>query len=1007
MDDDEIMRQINERGGGGGYNDIDDEMAALEAELASESKGKKTEDDELLALEKEDDEEEEKKKSKKIEKHESDDDLKALENEGFDDLDDEEESKPKQQAQPQTKSQPQIKSQTKPQPPPKKEPQKPVINKEELAKAMQAKQAKSNQYTEIDVYPEKVEKKYHSVEKMTSLGVLEKEKEICDKIIEYKKKIGEDYDTWEIKKESADDKIGIVTSTIQDGLWDFEMYKKKIQEQYAWESKLLLFSDKDPTLKDEQKNILKERVNNRKKIIEEELTRNPEEEADQGEEETPPQKEEPKKPIETPPPKPVPTPKTPQTTKIDYYPEKTEAKYHDVRKMDSLGVLEKEKKICDIIIAYKKKIGEEYDSWEIKKDTIDTRNDTITAAIENGIMDFEGYKKKIQAEYQWESKLLIFVDKDPSLNETQKKVLRERINNRKKIIEEELTKNPDEEAEEGEGQQEIPEKKVEEPKKNKEQLLITKSLSPLYDVPKEKEKEEIARLTRVVTDRLNEYRAAIEYFKTNQLSEQQTIAIKCAKEICIELKKIQDGKWREVNEFKLPNPITPEFIYGCSKEERDKRFIKVINGYKEQKKGVQDDLNIRTEGLKKLSKIQLKKVLATAKKDLDALKEKKEKYQKLINALEQYYQDKWVPAPLFVETEEEKRIQKINKEIPENTVRIQIGKTTYVKKDKLYLKVRIEDKNMEKIIYQKGPGDWSDPFEFQFDKSTFKSFYMNKINVYIYEKKHIIKDKYKGKFEMQARALKDHIECSGSFKIDLESKRDGQEVYAAFQVRTPCKEPEYIVESKPIMQVKLIYKPFDLKGKNNSESGIQYEVQQQKLTESDLKVNNSIQAAPIKTPTKMPTPSQKAQKTPGVKPRPGGAPGKKAGPPKEAIDKSEFKSEELQDPDCLDCLNTLQVLEFKINKYEEIRNKIDGRTPRELMQRIVKMKCKMNTLTNSLGDDISPNDYLALLKNTFDHDKKLATYFSQQKDAEKAKLVSERLPLLIKETEELIKQMPK
>ena len=342
MDDDEIMRQINERGGGGGYNDIDDEMAALEAELASESKGKKTEDDELLALEKEDDEEEEKKKSKKIEKHESDDDLKALENEGFDDLDDEEESKPKQQAQPQTKSQPksqpQIKSQTKPQPPPKKEPQKPVINKEELAKAMQAKQAKSNQYTEIDVYPEKVEKKYHSVEKMTSLGVLEKEKEICDKIIEYKKRIGEDYDTWEIKKESADDKIGIVTSTIQDGLWDFEMYKKKIQEQYAWESKLLLFSDKDPTLKEEQKNILKERVNNRKKIIEEELTRNPEEEADQGEEETPPQKEEPKKPIETPPPKPVPTPKTPQTTKIDYYPEKTEAKYHDVRKMASLGV---------------------------------------------------------------------------------------------------------------------------------------------------------------------------------------------------------------------------------------------------------------------------------------------------------------------------------------------------------------------------------------------------------------------------------------------------------------------------------------------------------------------------------------------------------------------------------------------------------------------------------------------------------------------------------------------
>ena len=67
----------------------------------------------------------------------------------------------------------------------------------------------------------------------------------------------------------------------------------------------------------------------------------------------------------------------------------------------------------------------------------------------------------------------------------------------------------------------------------------------------------------------------------------------------------------------------------------------------------------------------------------------------------------------------------------------------------------------------------------------------------------------------------------------------------------------------------------------------------------------------------------------------------------------------------------------------------------------------MQNLTNSLGDDISPQDYLALLKTTFDHDKKLVDYFTQQKDAEKSKLVTERLPLILKETEELMKQMPK
>ena len=124
------------------------------------------------------------------------------------------------------------------------------------------------------------------------------------------------------------------------------------------------------------------------------------------------------------------------------------------------------------------------------------------------------------------------------------------------------------------------------------------------------------------------------------------------------------------------------------------------------------------------------------------------------------------------------------------------------------------------------------------------------------------------------------------------------------------------------------------------------------------------------------------------------------------INKSDFKDEELKDPDCVECLNTLQVLDFKIKKYEEIRDKIDGRTPRVLMQRIIKMRCKQQSLLNSLGVEINPQDYLILLKTTYAHDQKLVEYFNQTKNYENSKLVSERLPLIIKETEELIKQMP-
>lgn len=106
-------------------------------------------------------------------------------------------------------------------------------------------------------------------------------------------------------------------------------------------------------------------------------------------------------------------------------------------------------------------------------------------------------------------------------------------------------------------------------------------------------------------------------------------------------------------------------------------------------------------------------------------------------------------------------------------------------------------------------------------------------------------------------------------------------------------------------------------------------------------------------------------------------------------------------------MKTLSVLEFKHNKYEEIRSKIDGRTPRDLMQRIIRIKCKRQSLEDALGTDISPQDYLGLLKITFDHDKKLAEYFKQIGDKDKFTLVNERLPLIFKETEQLMKQMPK
>lgn len=231
----------------------------------------------------------------------------------------------------------------------------------------------------------------------------------------------------------------------------------------------MVFVEKDPSLNEEQKYKLKERVNERKKIIEKELTTNIEEE--QQKEQIQEKKDDPKKdPTKTSTHPSSITTSIKDNKSIDYYSDKLKNKYHVVAKMDSLGVLDNELKVCDNIIAYKKKKNEDFETWELKKESIETKNQFITSNIESGRMDFEGYKKKIKVEYQRESKLLAFVEKDPSLNETQKKILTERVNNRKKIIEEELTKNLDVESKE----EEEPKSKEEKQKKKKEELLVKK-----------------------------------------------------------------------------------------------------------------------------------------------------------------------------------------------------------------------------------------------------------------------------------------------------------------------------------------------------------------------------------------------------------------------------------------------------------------------------------------------------------------------------------------------------
>ena len=308
------------------------------------------------------------------------------------------------------------------------------IDKEEEAKNPKPpKPVKKDIKSEPDLYPNLIENKYHNIDKMNSVEVLEKEKLLCYKIINYKKKIEQDYYDWEIKKKNIDKKIKSITSLIENGTWNLSLYKSKIKEEYDGEIILLQNAENEPYLAENQRQTLRNRISERKNILEGEINNANEQEAENQKDQEQQLKDLEAFVADNPNP----------NNNIDLYPTTIEDIYHNIGKYTCLGALEKEKDVSDIIIEYKKQKNYDYNNFDKKKKDIDDKINSITSLVENGTWDLNMYKSKIKEQRDWEEKLLSLAENDNSLDNTQKKIVKARINTRIKLIDKELSQNPE------------------------------------------------------------------------------------------------------------------------------------------------------------------------------------------------------------------------------------------------------------------------------------------------------------------------------------------------------------------------------------------------------------------------------------------------------------------------------------------------------------------------------------------------------------------------------------
>ena len=686
-----------------------------------------------------------------------------------------------------------------------------------------------------------------------------------------------------------------------------------------------------------------------------------------------------------------------QNVDDDLYPLQQEKIFHRINQMKSLTVLEKEIKLCNFIIEYKMKKQADYKEWENKINEATKKLNEIKSKVESGEMDFEEYKKMISSELAYEQKLInAYVPKDQTSTQAQLEQIKKRINDRIIIINKEINNEIEDEEEE------------QEPKEIKEEKL---EKSENINQSNQEQSQSNEEKTKLYVDLLlQQYLSARDYFKENDFKEQEKDCIEKCKQIIIAKKKLQNGNISEVNLGELPKSIKPEYIYGCSKDERSSKFKEIISELIKQKDEIDQKKKSYMEKLKKLNKKDFAKVKDTAKGVLDSYQSKIDKYNETIESIKEKFKDKWVPAPEFCRIEEDDRVEKINNDIPEYTMRIHIGKTNY-EKDNVSLKVKLKngEKELTKEVQLKGNKDFNETWDWKFEKNEFKYLFKKELEIEL-DRSYWYKfggSNTKGSTKIDLRSLKDNTELVGDYKIELVSKRTTPSINISINLRTPFADKQYETVKKEVFNVKKIFPPFNPKAasipgsapskspnntENISKDEKQHTVQKEKIIEQEKKI---IAKPEIKAKEQL-VENKIERETNNTKTEEGQT------QPEQKLEKNMFKEEELADVDGVDYLNSLKVLEYKLKILEAQIAKISGRTPRELMQKKIKISCKIKMFQQQMGDgDVTPKDYYNLLAQQLTHDNSLFAYFKQEKDLEKAKLVAIRIKLMNEEIAEL------
>ena len=664
----------------------------------------------------------------------------------------------------------------------------------------------------------------------------------------------------------------------------------------------------------------------------------------------------------------------------DLYPLKQEKIFHRINQMKSLTVLEKEIILCHFIIEYKKMKKLDYIEWEIKIEQANDKLKTIKKKIKSGKMDFIEYKKMIQEELNYEQQLLnVYLVKDQASSAPQKDQIKKRINNRISIINKEMKCSIDDNDEEDE-------KKKQENLNNDEKLKIYVNLL------------------------LQQYLSAKEYFIENDFKEQEKDCTEKCNKIMAFKKKIETGiiKDNNININELPKSINPEYIYGYTSNERNSKFKEIVSELTQKKEEAIQKMNSYDEKFQKMKKKDFTKIKTSADSIIEIYQEKIDRYTSIIASIEELYKDKWVPAPKYCRNVEEQKIEKINSDIPANTMRIHIGKTDY-DKNNVFLKVKLVYNNKKvllKEVHLKDNKDFNETWGWKFDNNVYKNLFKNTLSIEM-ERSYWYKfggSNVKGTMKIDLNSLKDNKQLSGDYKIELVSKRTSPFINISINLRRPFDTKQYKIIKKEVFYLQKIYPPFNPKSAHIPKDTNNIKVQKLKrsLRKKSKKIEEKVEKKEknsiIIDDDKNNNISSKEGNDNDLLTQQKKNDGKN--------DNKIEKEDELMDIDEIDYINSLKVLEYELKILEEQISTINENISNNLIEKKDKISNKIKSIQQQMKSGVlPPKDYCDLLIQQIAYDQALFNYLKQENKKDKANVIDNRIKLMNEEIEECKKNI--